>query len=103
MRWELNGGLGSSVSHRWRSSSGCGDPLADAGRLGRHAKVIAPKREARGRTVPKRFDGMSRINGRTYELTRLDFTVPFDQTERWRFTTNGNAPHRSMSPDAWSL
>lgn len=39
------------------------------------------------------FDGMSRINGRTYELTRIDFTVPFGQTELWRFTTNGNAPH----------
>lgn len=39
------------------------------------------------------FDGMSRINGQTYELTRIDFTVPFGQTELWRFTTNGNAPH----------
>ena len=39
------------------------------------------------------FDGMSRINGQEYDLTRIDFTVPFDQTELWRFTTNGNAPH----------
>lgn len=39
------------------------------------------------------FDGMSRINGQEYELTRIDFRVPFGQTELWRFATNGNAPH----------
>jgi FtsP/CotA-like multicopper oxidase with cupredoxin domain len=39
------------------------------------------------------FDGMSKINGREFDLNRIDFTVPFGQTELWRFTTNGNAPH----------
>ncbi len=39
------------------------------------------------------FDGMSRINGKTYEVDRIDFTVPFGQTELWRFSTAGNAPH----------
>jgi blue copper oxidase len=39
------------------------------------------------------FDGMSRINGQIYDLHRTDFQVPFGQTERWRFTTGGNAPH----------
>ncbi len=39
------------------------------------------------------FDGMSKINGLEYEVNRIDFRVPFGQTERWRFTTNGNAPH----------
>jgi len=39
------------------------------------------------------FDGMSRINGKVYDLNRIDFEVPFGQTERWRFTTKGNAPH----------
>lgn len=39
------------------------------------------------------FDGMSRINGLEYDLNRLDFTVPFGVTERWRFQTGGNAPH----------
>ncbi len=39
------------------------------------------------------FDGMSRINGKTYDLNRIDFTVPFGDTELWRFTTAGNAPH----------
>ncbi len=39
------------------------------------------------------FDGMSRINGKRYDLNRIDFRVPLHQTELWRFTTNGNAPH----------
>ena len=39
------------------------------------------------------FDGMSRINGREYDTDRVDFRVPFNTTERWRFTTGGNAPH----------
>ncbi len=39
------------------------------------------------------FDGMSMINGRVYDLNRIDFQVPFGQTELWRFTTAGNAPH----------
>lgn len=39
------------------------------------------------------FDAMSKINGREYEMDRIDWTVPFGQTERWIFTTNGNAPH----------
>jgi blue copper oxidase len=39
------------------------------------------------------FDGMSKINGREFDPNRIDFEVPFGQTELWRFTTNGNAPH----------
>ncbi len=39
------------------------------------------------------FDGMSRINGQEYDMNRIDFTVPFGVTERWRFKTGGNAPH----------
>ena len=39
------------------------------------------------------FDGMSRINGNVYDINRIDFQVPFGQTELWRFTTGGNAPH----------
>jgi len=39
------------------------------------------------------FDGMSKINGKLFDLNRIDFQVPFGQTERWRFMTNGNAPH----------
>jgi blue copper oxidase len=39
------------------------------------------------------FDGMTRINGKEYDLNRIDFQVPFGQTELWRFSTGGNAPH----------
>jgi len=39
------------------------------------------------------FDGMSHINGQVYDLNRIDFQVPFGQTELWRFTTGRNAPH----------
>lgn len=39
------------------------------------------------------FDGMSKINGLEYDVNRIDFQVPFGEVERWRFVTNGNAPH----------
>jgi blue copper oxidase len=39
------------------------------------------------------FDGMTRINGKEYDPNRIDFKVPFGQTELWRFSTGGNAPH----------
>lgn len=39
------------------------------------------------------FDGMSRINGLKFDPGRIDFTVPANTVERWRFTTGGNAPH----------
>jgi FtsP/CotA-like multicopper oxidase with cupredoxin domain len=39
------------------------------------------------------FDGMSKINGKLFAMNRVDFQVPAGQTERWRFITNGNAPH----------
>jgi blue copper oxidase len=39
------------------------------------------------------FDGMTKINGREYAMNRIDFQVPLGRVERWRFRTNGNAPH----------
>jgi blue copper oxidase len=39
------------------------------------------------------FDGMTKINGKEFDMNRIDFKVPFGQTELWRFTTSGNAPH----------
>jgi blue copper oxidase len=39
------------------------------------------------------FDGMSKINGKVYDLNRIDFQVPFGKTELWRFSTGRNAPH----------
>lgn len=45
------------------------------------------------RTRQFSFDGMSKINGLEYDVNRVDFQVPFGDTELWRFLTNGNAPH----------
>ncbi len=45
------------------------------------------------RTRSFSFDGMSKINGKEYDINRIDFQVPFGETELWRFTTSGNAPH----------
>jgi len=45
------------------------------------------------RTRTFSFDGMSKINGLEYDMNRIDFQVPFGDVERWRFVTNGNAPH----------
>lgn len=39
------------------------------------------------------FDGMTRINGLVYAMDRVDFEVPVNTVQRWRFRTNGNAPH----------
>lgn len=45
------------------------------------------------RTRTFSFDGMSKINGRVYDMNRIDFEVPFGDVELWRFSTSGNAPH----------
>jgi FtsP/CotA-like multicopper oxidase with cupredoxin domain len=39
------------------------------------------------------FDGMTRINGKVYNIDSDGFSVPFGVTERWTFVTNGNGPH----------
>ena len=36
---------------------------------------------------------MTRINGKVYDLDRIDFEVPAGAVEKWTFVTNGNAPH----------
>ncbi len=45
------------------------------------------------RTRTFSFDGMGKINGLEYAMERIDFEVPYGQTERWVLTTGGNAPH----------
>ena len=45
------------------------------------------------RTRHFQFEAMSKINGLEYEIGRIDFQVPFGETELWRFSTKGNAPH----------
>ena len=39
------------------------------------------------------FDGMTRVNGKTYDIDAVEFTVPLGDVERWVFVTNGNGPH----------
>jgi FtsP/CotA-like multicopper oxidase with cupredoxin domain len=56
-----------------------------------------PTLSAQGIAQQFSFDGMTRINGREYDPNRIDLTVPFEQTERWRFRTGGNAPIPSTS------
>lgn len=45
------------------------------------------------RTREFTFEGHSRINGLEYDMNRIDFEVPFAETELWRFITGGNGPH----------
>jgi FtsP/CotA-like multicopper oxidase with cupredoxin domain len=40
-----------------------------------------------------KFEGMSKINGKVYDINRIDFYPKFGDTELWRFTTKGAAPH----------
>ena len=39
------------------------------------------------------FDGMNRINGREFDMRRIDAHIRQGVTEVWRFTTGGNGPH----------
>jgi blue copper oxidase len=39
------------------------------------------------------FDGMTRLNGKVYDIGAVEFQVPLGQVERWIFVTNGNGPH----------
>jgi blue copper oxidase len=45
------------------------------------------------RTRTFSFDGMTKINGKVYDMNRIDWTVKKGDTELWVFKTNGNAPH----------
>jgi FtsP/CotA-like multicopper oxidase with cupredoxin domain len=40
-----------------------------------------------------RFEGHRRINGRQYQMDRIDFRVPRGETEIWEFESAGGAPH----------
>lgn len=66
-----------------------GVPYVPPSTLSTIETLVGPSQPSRTFT----FDGMSRINGQQYDLYRIDFRVPFGATERWRFTTGGNAPH----------
>ncbi|MGH7695073.1 MAG: multicopper oxidase family protein, partial [Gemmatimonadaceae bacterium] len=52
--------------------------------------VWQPGQAVRTRTFT--FSGNMLINGRPYDINRIDFQVPLGEMERWRLTTN-NANH----------
>ena len=37
--------------------------------------------------------GMHRINGLTYDMNRIDETIPFNELEEWKFINNTNNYH----------
>lgn len=63
------------------------------------ARTIAPpERSTRSpaRTRTFRFDSMAMqhaINGRAFEMERMDVTVPFGETEIWQFENASSFPH----------
>lgn len=72
----------------FRVAAAVSDPFVIPSTLSTITKLGNPVR-----TRDFTFDGMSKINGQVYSLSRIDFQVPFGQVERWRFKTGGNAPH----------
>jgi blue copper oxidase len=46
-----------------------------------------------GVTKTLSFDGMTKINGKLFDMDRIDHRVPAGSVERWVFRTSGNAPH----------
>jgi FtsP/CotA-like multicopper oxidase with cupredoxin domain len=72
----------------FRVAAAVSDPFVIPSTLSTITKLGSPVR-----TRDFTFDGMSKINGQVYSLSRIDFQVPFGQVERWRFKTGGNAPH----------
>jgi len=67
--------------------------VSDAGGIPSALSTITPLTSPPVATRIFSFDGMSKINGKEYDVGRTDFTVPFGVTERWQFKTAGNAPH----------
>jgi FtsP/CotA-like multicopper oxidase with cupredoxin domain len=95
---DLRGAGGSTVSLRdvnsgWtllelRVASG-----TSAGSLPTGALSSVPLLGTPARTRTFSFDGMTRINGRLFDMERIDFEVKAGEVEDWTFSTNGNAPH----------
>jgi FtsP/CotA-like multicopper oxidase with cupredoxin domain len=71
------------------ATAGTGAGVIPAGTLSSISPLAGP-------TTPTRtfsFDGMTRINGKIYDMANDGFSVPLNTTELWRFVTNGNGPH----------
>lgn len=96
---DLRGSAGSTVSLVDRLSGvsvldfrvANSQPVAGSLPTGALSSIAALAAPARTRTFS--FDGMTRINGKLFDLNRVDFEVPAGEVEDWVFTTNGNAPH----------
>jgi blue copper oxidase len=73
----------------FRGTGGSGAGYSVPSSLSTIAKLAGPASVTREFS----FDGMTRINGLVYDMERIDFEVPVGVVERWRFRTNGNAPH----------
>lgn len=73
----------------FRSSGATGQTYSTPSSLSTIEKLSGPAAVTRVFS----FDGMTRINGLVYDMERIDFEVPVGVVERWRFRTNGNAPH----------
>ncbi len=68
------------------------EAVTDTGTIPSRLSTIE-KLSSPARTREFSFDGMSMINGQVYDVNRIDFQVPFGDTELWRFKTGGNGPH----------
>lgn len=88
----------SSSGERWSSSAV--DALEF--RVARQVSVPAavpsqlstiPRLSSPAATREFRFGWRNTINGREYDMSRTDFTVPYGRTELWRFIADGGAPH----------
>jgi FtsP/CotA-like multicopper oxidase with cupredoxin domain len=67
--------------------------VTDNGTIPLNLSTITPLPQNPPTTREFKFEGMSKINGKVYDINRIDFQVPFGVTELWRFTTKGAAPH----------
>ena len=72
----------------FRGTGAAGTGSLPSGALSTITPLSAPVRDRRFT-----FDGMTRINGKLYDIDAVEFTVPVGETERWTFVTNGNGPH----------
>ena len=81
------------VDAKWDILEFRGTGIAGAGTLlsGTLSSIAALSAPMRTRRFT--FDGMTRINGKLYDINAVAFTVPFGETERWTFVKNGNGPH----------
>ena len=69
-----------------------GDPV-ESGNVPTELPAIQRLASAGVQTKTFSFDGMTRINGKLFDMDRVDHEIPGETVERWVFRTSGNAPH----------